>query len=161
MQFYYNHEAFFMMKFLFVLLLFCLLHVSREASGLEFGNVRAMFGGEGVVAGRKLELTIPMEPAGRWPGVALTPEGGGRFDFNGCREFRAEVSNLNAFPAQLQVEIVRLKRGSGKKEIFLNKISGGIGLAPGERAMLRVPLIRSRESGFAPQGLRCAFEGVN
>ena len=67
MQFYYNHEAFFMMKFLFVLLLFCLLHVSREASGLEFGNVRAMFGGEGVIAGRKLELTIPMEPAGRWP----------------------------------------------------------------------------------------------
>ncbi len=161
MQVYYNHEAFFMMKFLFVLLLFCLLHVSREASGLEFGNVRAMFGGEGVVAGRKLELTIPMEPAGRWPGVALIPEGGGRFDFNGCREFRAEVSNLNAFPAQLQVEIVRLKRGSGKKEIFLNKISGGIGLAPGERAMLRVPLIRSRESGFAPQGLRCAFEGFN
>ena len=81
MQVYYNHEAFFMMKFLFVLLLFCLLHVSREASGLEFGNVRAMFGGEGVVAGRKLELTIPMEPAGRWPGVALIPEGGRAFRF--------------------------------------------------------------------------------
>lgn len=112
------------------------------------------------VRGDRLLLTIPADPSDRFPGVILLPQNKKHFDFSGGTVFAVDVRNLNAHPAQLQLEIVNLNRNPADKRQFSSVVPGGIGLEPGERATLRLRYLRSGNAAdWAPLGMMVTFDG--
>jgi len=110
------------------------------------------------VRGNKLIVSIPPDPADRWPGVILKPQHGKYFDISGYSVIAVDVRNLNPHPAKLQMEAVEL----GKPE-FKHQAAGGIGLNPGEKATLRLRCARAGNTGveWAPRGLLVTFDGFD